>query len=261
MYRTLALCVALTASQARGLELELETFYDLDRPASLEFDPAFCGLWIANESRELVLVTLQGEELRRFSSDLPRIKAIAIEGDDLLVADGYGSFQRLSKSGEPRAEPFRLPGFYGDTEGVVVGPDGSLIVVEDEPGHILWFSPEGEIIRRINGFALDPIMTEPQGIALDPRTGRLLVVDDWEGTNALFEFDPDGTLLATTPLIQFGRDPEGIAIRASTSTIFIAFDGGARIAAFRYTPTGPVTLGDPGTDCMISALQVGPKPV
>lgn len=261
MLRHLALSLALCATPAAALELELQDFYDLNRPASLEFDPTFCGLWIANEGPEVILVTLDGLELRRFSSGLRRIKAISLEGNDLLVADGFGSFQRLTKDGTAKGDPFRMATRFGDTEGIVVDEDGTLIVVEDEPGHILWMTPEGEITRRVNGWDLTPAMTEPQGIARDDRTGRLLVVDDWEGTNSLFEFAADGTLLGTHPLIAYGRDPEGIAIRAANSTLFIAFDGGARIASFRYTPTEPVDLGPPQTDCMFSALTSGKLPV
>ncbi len=253
MLRTLAL-LACTATPAAALDLGLRDFYDLNRPASLEFDPTFCGLWIANEGPEIILITLDGLELRRFSSGLRRIKAMALDGNALLVADGYGGFQRLEKDGTPLGDPYRLPSRYGDTEGLSVAPDGTLIVVEDEPGHILWMTPAGEVTRRVNGLDLTPAMTEPQGIARDTRTGRLLVVDDWEGTNSLFEFSPDGTLIATLPLIAYGRDPEGIAIRAATGTVFIAFDGGARIAAFDYTPTEPVDIGPADSDCMFSAL-------
>jgi hypothetical protein len=36
------------AAPAAALELRLSGFYDLNRPASLDYDPDFCGLWIAN---------------------------------------------------------------------------------------------------------------------------------------------------------------------------------------------------------------------
>ena len=258
----LAFASLLTTLPLNALELELETFYELNRPASLAFDPTFCGLWIANESSELVLVTLDGLELQRFGSDLRRIKAVTIEGNNLLVADGFGGFQRLSKTGTPLEEPFRIGTPWGDTEGMEITEGGEFIVVEDEPGHMVWFNEAGEITKKVDGLTLSPPMTEPQGIAQDPRTGHLLVVDDWEGTNSLYEFTEDGTLLATTSLIDYGRDPEGIAIRPSTGTVFIAFDGGARIASFAYTPTGGVSAPpDPAADCMISALPFERAPV
>jgi len=243
----------LAAPPAAALDLRLTNTYDLARPASLEYDPTFCGLWLANESRELVLVTLDGLELRRFESDLNRIKAVAIEGDDLIVADGFGGFQRLAKDGTAIAPPFRVADPFADTEGMVIGGAGEIITVEDDPERLTWFSPDGEVLRRIDTRDLDPPLVEAQGIARDPRTGHLLIVDDAEGTNSLYEFTEDGELLATQSLIEFGLDPEGIAIRPGSDEMFIAFDQGARIAAFSYTPTLPEGSDPlpPGADCMM----------
>lgn len=244
-------CV-FAALPAAALELTLRDFYDLSRPASLEFDPDFCGLWIANETREAVLYTLDGLELRRVSSDLPRIKAIALDGSDLLVADGFGGFQRLTRDGEPLGAPFRL-GRMIDTEGLAVPGDGTILAVEDEPGHVLRVTPDGTVQAWIDGYEVDPIMHEPQGIEVDPRNGHVLVTDDWEGTNSLFEFSPEGELLATVSLLPYGTDPEGVALRPSTNTLFVAFDGGARIAAFDYVPTGGIDENAvvPGADCVM----------
>ncbi len=257
----LALCLA--ACPAAALELKLSGFYDLNRPASLDYDPDFCGLWIANEGPEVILVTLDGHELRRFGTDLFRVKAISLEGENLLVGDGYGSYQRLTRDGAPLGEPFSMGGTRMDTEGIAIDADGTIIKVEDDPARIVWMTDEGRVLREIDGHSYDPMLTEPQGIARDPRTGHLLVVDDWEGTNSLFELDAEGRLLGTHPLIAYGRDPEGIAIRPGANQVFMAFDGGARIAAFDYTPT--VADGteppDPGADCAISGLQTGAKPV
>lgn len=234
--RALLLSCLFAAGPAFGLELTFRESYDLNRPASLEFDPDFCGLWIANEGPDLVLVTLDGLELRRLRSALPRIKAMGLIGNRMLLADGYGNFQWTDRNGTLEGRPFRMRGLL-DTEGITFLPDGHFLTVEDEPGHLLWVSPEGEVVRRVDGLALSPRMTEPQGVARDPRSGHILVVDDWEGLNSLFEFDAEGRLLSTTPLHPYGRDPEGIALRAATNTLFIAFDGGAKIAAFDYQPS------------------------
>ena len=245
--------LAVLVQPAQALELELTGFYDLNNPASLDYDPDFCGLWIANEGPEVVLVTLEGDELRRFGSGLARIKAVTLEEDNLLVADGFGNLQRLTKSGEPLAEPFQAGDGFMDTEGLAIDGDGSLISVEDDPAYVTWMTPDGEVLRRINGFDVEPAMTEPQGIARDPRTGHLLIVDDWEGENSLFEFDAEGRLLGTLPLIRYGRDPEGIAIRPGANQVFMAFDGGSRIASFDYTPTLPAGTEplEPGGDCVM----------
>lgn len=251
---TFSMIAALCAGPAAALELRLSGFYELNRPASLEYDPAFCGLWIANEGPETILVTLDGVEMRRWRSDLYRIKAIAIQGNDLIVADGMGRYQRVTKDGTALGAPFMLGALGAATEGMVVLPDGTLVVVEDDPARVIWVNMAGEVTRILQGDLMDPPLTEPQGIARDPRTGHLLIVDDWEGTNSLYELDPEGTLLGTVPLIEYGRDPEGIAIRAGANLLFLAFDGGARIAALDYTPTvgAGAEMPRPGADCAIS---------
>lgn len=245
--------LALAAAPAHALDLQLTGTYDLNRPASLEYDPAFCGLWIANEGPEAILVTLQGDELRRISSDMSRIKAIALEGEHLILGDGYGGFQRVTKEGTPLGEPFSAEGGFADTEGMVTLDDGTIITVEDDPERLSWFRPDGSLIRRMNTMDLDPPLTEAQGIARDPRTGHLLIVDDWEGTNSLYEFDANGTFLNRAPLSEYGADPEGIAIRPGSDEMFIAFDSGAKIASFTYTPTLPEGADPlpPGADCMM----------
>ena len=252
--RHLICLIALAFAQpATALDLKQTGTFELNFPASLDYDPTFCGLWIANEGPEAILVTLDGLELRRISSDLTRIKAISLEGDHLIVADGSGAFQRISKDGDALAAPFQISSGWADTEGIAVDADGSLITVEDDPEYLTWLSPEGEILRRIDTMTLNPPLSEAQGIARDERSGHLLIVDDWEGTNSLYEFDAEGKLLATAPLQEYGIDPEGIALRPGSNELFIAFDSGARIVSFDYTPTVPAGA-DPlpfGADCML----------
>jgi hypothetical protein len=225
----------------------------MTRGAAISIWFSLKAFWIANEGPEAILMTLDGLELRRVGSDLSRIKAISIEGDGLIVADGLGAFQRIGKNGETRGAPFRLSSGWADTEGITVDEAGLLITVEDDPERITWLSPDGEVLRRIDAMSLDVPLTEPQGIARDPRTGHLLIVDDWEGTNSLYELDADGRFLASASLIQYGRDPEGIAIRPGSDQLFIAFDSGARVVSFEYTPTLPEGSAPlpPGADCMM----------
>lgn len=251
--RRAIMVLTLLCTPAAALELTYQTSYDLNRPASLDYDPAFCGLWIANEGPEIILVTLQGDELRRLGSDLTRIKAVTLEGDNLLVADGFGGFQRITKNGDAVGAPFQSAVGFADTEGLAIDGDGTIIMVEDDPERMTWLNADGSILRQINTRDLNPPLTEAQGIARDPRTGHLLIVDDWEGTNSLYEFDADGVLLGTTSLLPYGQDPEGIAIRPGSNQIFIAFDGGASIASFDYQatlPDGAEPL-PPGSDCLM----------
>jgi hypothetical protein len=251
MTRLMILFALLWGTSAAALELTQTGAFTLNRPASLEYDPDFCGLWIANEGPEAVLTTLDGYELRRIRSDMGRIKAIALEGSALIVADGRGNFQRLTKDGAAIAPPFTISSSWADTEGMVVDADGSIITVEDDPEYLSWIAPDGQILRRINTMSLNPPLSEAQGIARDPRTDHLLIVDDFEGTNSLYEFDANGTLLSTAPLLEYGTDPEGIAIRPGSGQLFIAFDSGASVVSFDYTPTLPEGADPlpPGSDC------------
>ncbi|MEM6595518.1 MAG: hypothetical protein AAF672_12085 [Pseudomonadota bacterium] len=254
MRNTLLILMCLAhAFGAHALELTETGRYDLNRPASLDYDPTFCGLWIANEGPEAVLVTLQGEELRRVRSDLSRIKAISLEGDDLLVGDGFGRLQRLSKDGTALSAPFALEGGFADTEGIAISAEGDILTVEDDPERLSWFDRDGGLKSRINTMELSPPLSEAQGIAIDPRTGHILIVDDWEGSNSLYEFDTEGRLLAQASLLEYGRDPEGIAIRPGSNQLFVAFDSGAQIVTFDYTPTLPPGAAalPPGADCMM----------
>lgn len=254
MLRAFFFVLAMAATiPALALDLNETGRYDLNRPASLDYDPTFCGLWIANEGPDAVLVTLQGDELRRVSSDLFRIKAISLEGDHLLVGDGFGKLQRLTKNGETLGPPFALAGGFADTEGIAISANGDIVTVEDDPERLSWFSPTGELKAQINTMELTPPLSEAQGIAIDPRTGHLLIVDDWEGSNSLYEFSAEGELLAQASLLEYGNDPEGIAIRPGSDQLFIAFDGGAQIVTFDYTPTLPPGSAPlpPGADCMM----------
>ena len=81
----------------------------------------------------------------------------------------------------------------------------------------------------------------------------MLIVDDREGSNSLYEFTSDGEFLAKASLLEFGIDPEGIAIRPGSDQLFVAFDGGAQIVTFDYTPTLPEGADPlpPGADCMM----------
>ncbi len=251
--RFLTILAGLTPLAATALDLKETGRYELNRPASLDYDPTFCGLWIANEGPEAVLVTLHGDELRRISSDLFRIKAIAIEGDNLVVGDGFGKLQRLTKDGDPLGVPFSLAGGFADTEGIAVTATGEFVTVEDDPERLSWFDAQGGLLDQIDTMTMTPPLSEAQGIAIDPRTGHLLIVDDWEGSNSLYEFTSDGELLAQVSLLEYGTDPEGIAIRPGSNQLFVAFDGGAEIVTFDYTPTLPdgASALEPGADCMM----------
>lgn len=221
---------------AHALDLTLRSSIDMLGPSSLEFDPALCGVWIANEGREIAFMGPSGEITRRFETRLFTAKALSVDGETLLVADGTGRFERMTKEGAPLGDPFRISTLW-DVEGVIAQDDGTLLITQDADARVSAIDADGRELWAMNGFTMSPPMVEPQGIAIDRRTGALYVVDDQEGSNSLFEFAPDGTFLARTSLSPYGRDPEGIAIQADTGTMWIGFDDGGRLATFDYLPT------------------------
>ena len=221
---------------AHALELFLRDTLDLLGPSSLEFDPQLCGVWIANEGREVAFMGPGGEITRRFETTLFTAKAIAVDGETLIVSDGMGRFERMSKEGELLREPYRLPGSIWDVEGIMAR-DGAMVLTQDDDARVWSIDAAGRELWAIEGYSMSPPMVEPQGIAYDRRTGALYVVDDREGSNSIFEFGPDGALLSTYSLAEVGTDPEGIAIQADTGTMWVAFDVDGRIATFDYLPT------------------------
>jgi hypothetical protein len=249
------LCSLLLAGPASALELHLRESFHFPRVASLEWDPVLCGLWVAIEGPQIFLLTPGGREIRRIEPGLPSIRALTVEADGLLVADGWGGFQRITREGAPRGGQFELAPHLRDVEGLQREPSGTYLVVEDDPARLLRLGPDGSTLMERTGAAFSPRLEEMQGVARDPLTGNILVVDDNEGLNALVEMTPDGVLISVTPLSEWGYDAEAVAVHAQTGTLFVGFDSGQRIAVFDYLPTRPATgfvSFDQGPDCPVS---------
>ncbi|MEL6913757.1 MAG: hypothetical protein AAFP13_04595 [Pseudomonadota bacterium] len=224
------------ATPATALELFHRETIPMNRPSSLAFDPALCGLWIANEGRQVAFLSASGEITRRIDIGFSA-KAVASDGTDLILVDRAGTFLDLDQRTEESGGPYRLAGRNWDIEGMVVGPGATRTFVRDEDARLWRTDLGGNLLWSVDGFALTPPMVEPQGIAIDRRTGAIFVVDDREGSNSLFEFTPDGAFVARVSLAPWGTDPEGLAIQADTGTLWIGFDSDARLAVFDYLPT------------------------
>ncbi|MEM0937738.1 MAG: hypothetical protein AAF646_07355 [Pseudomonadota bacterium] len=244
-----------TAAPLRALELHLRDSFHFPRAASMEWDPIVCGLWVAIEGPQLFLLTPGGKEIRRIEPGMSTIRALTVEEDGLLIADGWGGFQRITRDGAARGAPFRLAPGLRDVEGLHREPDGALLVVEDDAARLVRLAPDGSTLMEITGAMFDPVLEEPQGVARDPYTGNILLVDDNEGLNALVEVSPEGVVLTVIPLSEWGYDAEAVAVHAQTGTLYIGFDAGERIAIFDYLPTEPTTgfvSLDQGPDCVTS---------
>ncbi|SLN67956.1 hypothetical protein ROJ8625_03503 [Roseivivax jejudonensis] len=235
-----SLLVSMLVCAAAPAAAELRHRQTLDgiRGVSLAYDAQLCGTWVATEGPTLSLYSPGGREILSIDSGFSSVRSLTVEEDGLLLADGWGRFRRIDRTGRPRDETFSLSDRIRDTEGLHRDADGSFLVVEDDPSRLLRLSPDGAVLMELWGDGFDPPMVEPQGVERDPYSGNILVVDDNEGRNALFELSPDGAVLSVTPLSEWGRDAEGVALQPETGTLFIGFDGGVRLSIFDWRPSG-----------------------
>lgn len=224
------------------------------RAVSLAYDAAVCGVWVANEGSDIMLLTTFGKEIRRFDSGMRSVRSLTVEDDGLLIANGWGEFRRVSREGARIEAPFNLSTTLVDTEGLHRDADGSFLVVEDDPSRLLRIARDGTVLMELSGDLFDPPMVEPQGVTRDPYSGNILVVDDNEGLNSLFELAPDGRVLSVSPLSEYGRDAEGVALQPETGTLFVGFDSGRALAIFDWLPSEKTidTPLDRGPDCAFS---------
>lgn len=254
---SLTLMLAMSTSASFAAELTHVRSFEMPGPSGLAYDGLYCALWVANETREVVLVNLHGDELRRFTAELGRVDAIALEGEALLLSDGNGTYQKVDREGVALSQPYRLSSVLSDTDGLFFDDQTrDYWVADDSISQLLRVRADGHIAQRVYGVQQNPQMMEPQGITRDPVSGNILAVDDADASDSLFEFSPDGQLLDVIPLQFAAFDAEGITVQPDTQTLFVAFDDGDTIAGFNYVPSDnglPPTLPGPGS-CMISAL-------
>lgn len=235
---TPALAALLAASASWSADLSLLRTFSHPGPSGLAYDDRYCGLWVANETRTIRLITPWGDEIMQFESELSRVDAIAMEHDDLILSDGNGLYQRVDRMGTVLSDPYRLSGILMDTDGLFVDTKTrDYWVADDSIAQLVRVSGDGTISQTLDGATQTPQLMEPQGITIDPISGNLLVVDDADASDSLFEFSADGGLLDVIPLAMGGYDAEGITIQPDTGTVFVAYDDGDVIAAFRYTPS------------------------
>ncbi len=243
----------VAAPRAHADIFHRETFPNF-RAVSIAYDAYVCGIWVANEGPEIVLLTTFGKEIRRFETGMSSVRSLTVEEGGLLIANGWGEFRRIDRDGVFIDTPFRLSDTLYDTEGLHKDADGSFLVVEDDPSRLLRVAPDGRVLMELFGDQFDPPMTEPQGVTRDPYSGNILVVDDNEGLNSLFELAPDGRVLSVFPLSAYGRDAEGVALQPETGTLYVGFDSGRALAIFDWIPT-ETTIDTPlerGPDCAFS---------
>lgn len=139
--------------------------------------------------QRLAQVVFGGSESR-----LIRPMAVVAVGDVLYVADpGARGVHRFDRAGGR----YDLLRGEGDTAlpspvGLARGGNGEVYVSDSALGHVLVIRPGAKFASRLS---LRADLKQPTGIAADPATGRIFVVDT--GMHRVAVFNPDGALEST----------------------------------------------------------------
>ncbi len=144
---------------------------------------------------------------------------------------------------------FMLPTGEGTTynpTGIKYTANDTILFVNSVANNLVEIAPElndnGDLIV-LNTIDLSKLGTiSPSGVELDPLTGNILISDEVDGTNSIYEITSSGDLLGVIDMAALGfEDPEGLALDPMTRTLYVAFDNDS------FTPTGqlvPVNLGN-----------------
>ncbi|MEM1345200.1 MAG: hypothetical protein AAGI34_11550 [Pseudomonadota bacterium] len=101
---------------------------------------------------------------------------------------------------------------------------------------------------------------EPEGLAIDPFTGNLLVADDDTGNGVIYEITPDGTFVEAfsldplAALLGIDFSPSSLAIDPATNRLFLGNIDENRIDVFQINdPTAIIPIG-PTAPLLLSAI-------
>lgn len=139
----------------------VDTLRDI-RAVSLAYDAQVCGVWVASEGPDLILLSTTGREIRRLASGMGMVRSLTVERDGLLLADGWGTFRRIDRDGAARDDPFQLSDTLYDTEGLHRDADGTFLVVEDDPSRLMRIAPDGAVLMELRGEGFTPRWSNPR---------------------------------------------------------------------------------------------------
>ncbi len=171
------------------------------------------------------LVELDTVEL----SNVPEPSGLAFDTDGShlwTVSDQTGCIFRLTTGGS-RVETIDIGGH--DLEGIAVDPtDGTLFVVEEGLGQVLYLDQNGNLLETLTPSGLPPMGNSGlEGITLDPTTGHIFLLKEMD-PGLLVEMDRDGIVLATTEL-DFASDYSGLAFDAAAGLLLVISDLSANL--------------------------------
>jgi hypothetical protein len=98
-----------------------------------------------------------------------------------------------------------------------------MVWVGDEGEYVYQFDPVAGVATGVS-WPTTPAITDVSGVAMDPQTGNIFVVQD-SGTRVIVEFDQAGTVIQTIPLAASGSgDPDGLGFNVNTTTWYLGDD-------------------------------------
>ncbi len=131
---------------------------------------------------------------------------LAVQGDDLYVADRSGTLFQILDDGDTVEPPRPVAGELAGPEGIAAAEDGTLYVVEEDAGRVTHVDPQtGTVTSVADGLALSGL--ERRALGDSTTIGSLsgvtvgngaLFVSDYQG-NRVYRIDEDGSWPRLTP--------------------------------------------------------------
>ncbi len=207
-------------------------------PVPTEPPPVDCARWLEPPLGWVAVDGFTGAEDFAFTPD-----------GAVISVDGQGRLVRQTRAGDTTV----IRGGLGETAGLVLTPDGTVIVADVLAGALLAVGMDGSTRTLTTGLAY------PNGLALDG-ADHVLVTEQSDGRLSRIDLNTGAQETLATGLDR----PNGVTIDAS-GTIYVASFGSGTIT--RITDAGPELFGDveilqPQTPCPFDGIpcMLGARP-
>lgn len=157
---------------------------------------------IENTTGRIYIGELERDEILLFSHDGTFLETFP--GFKRPVGLAFDSLGNLAVLGDLRIQvhdrsmkmirSFSLEPFVSKTWGFAIDLQGNFLVSDNGGHQVVTFSPEGKLLRQFGATEHEPeFLYDPHGIAVDPKTGDVIVVDN----RRVQIFNPQGIHLRT----------------------------------------------------------------